>query len=67
MQQLTSDRTQQARRYKIKFKRELKEQGVMAYEWVSSEDNQADLFTKNLGRPSFLKHTKVFCGDEDNL
>ena len=52
---------------RLNFMRELKEQGIMAFEWVSGEDNPADLFTKNLGGPSFLKHTKVFCGDDDNV
>ena len=52
---------------RLNFMRELKEQGVMEYKWVSGEDNPADLFTKNLGGPSFSKHTMTFCSDDDNV
>ena len=50
---------------KLNFLRELKEEGVIEVKWISGAENCADLFTKNLGRGSFEKHTHVFAG-EDN-
>ena len=33
--------------------------------WLGGDENDADLFTKNLPAATFHKHTKVYCGDED--
>ena len=47
------------------FLRELKEQGLIKVEWISTEENESDLFTKNLAGPAFEKHTMVYCGNDE--
>jgi len=47
------------------FLRELKEEGVIAFRWISGKINSADLFTKNLPNPLFTKHAGYYCTDED--
>ena len=42
--------------------RELKEAGELEIKWISTMDNPADIFTKNLDGTAFQKHAKVFCG-----
>ena len=51
---------------RICYLRELKEEGLIDIEWISSEENPADLFTKNLDGPTFEKHTKFFWGEEED-
>ena len=36
---------------KINYLRELKEQGIMVYQWVSGDENDADMHIKNLPGP----------------
>ena len=45
------------------FLRELKEQGIVKVKWIKGDDNEADLFTKNLPKPVFDKHAKKYCTD----
>ena len=45
--------------------RELKEAGVLQIKWIKSENNSADLFTKNLDGPTYKKHNAFFCGSAD--
>jgi len=33
-------------------------------EWIGTENNHSDLFTKNLARNLFEKHTAKFCGND---
>ena len=42
------------------FVRELIEEGIMKIEFVKSENNDSDIFTKNLGRELFKKHSEKF-------
>ncbi len=47
--------------------RELKEAGILQIKWIKSEENGADLYTKNLDGPTFHKHAdklngKIFSG-----
>jgi len=49
---------------KYYFLRELKEKGLIKVEWIRSEDNCSDIFTKNLSRVTFNKHIQRFCEDE---
>ena len=37
------------------FLRELKEEGILKCNWISTDDNSSDLFTKNLDGPTFLR------------
>ena len=46
------------------FLRELKEENIILTVWIAGASNSTDLFTKNLDRPSFEKHTKVYCGSD---
>ena len=47
------------------FLREIKEKGLMKFEWVSGQKNSTDLFTKNLGNPLLTKHAGCHCTDEE--
>ena len=47
------------------FLRELKEEGILEFGWISGKINSTDLFTKNLPNPLFTKHTGYYCTDED--
>ena len=48
----------------LNFLRELKEQGILWVVWGPGEDNEADIFTKNLGGPTFDKHCAFYCGPD---
>ena len=50
---------------KFHFLRELKEQGIIAVKWISTDSNTADVFTKNLNGLAFEKHIKVFVGEDE--
>ena len=45
------------------FLRDLKEEGIVKFKWISTKENSSDLFTKNLGGASFEKHAAVYCSD----
>jgi len=47
------------------FLRELKEEGVLIFNWISGKINSTDMFTKNLPNPLFTKHAGYYCTDED--
>jgi hypothetical protein len=49
------------------FLRELNEEGILEVFWIATEDNSADLFTKNLAGPIFEKHTAVYCGVDEYM
>jgi hypothetical protein len=49
------------------FLRDLKEAGILKVKWISSDDNTADLFTKNLMGPVFERHAVVFCGHDEYM
>ena len=42
---------------RLAYLRELKEQGILSVQWIPSDENSADLFTKNLDSTSFAKHS----------
>ena len=44
------------------FLRELKESGVLKIQWISTQLNEADIFTKNVDGQTFKKHVPKFCG-----
>jgi hypothetical protein len=46
------------------FVREHIEDGIIQVEFVKSEENDSDIFTKNLGRELFHKHNKKFMKHE---
>jgi hypothetical protein len=45
------------------FLRDLKEEGIIKFKWISTADNSSDLFTKNLNATTFKKHAAVYCGE----
>jgi hypothetical protein len=47
------------------FLRELKEQGLIVVKWLASEDNTADMMTKNLGGHNFVNHDLTVCGNDE--
>jgi hypothetical protein len=49
------------------FLRELNEEGVIELYWILTEDNSADLFTKNLSGLIFEKHAAVYCGIDEYM
>jgi hypothetical protein len=49
------------------FLRELKEEGIIVCDWMSGNDNPADLFTKNLPGPLFDKHASSFVGRDEYM
>jgi len=49
------------------FLRELEEEQVVSLKWIPTDDNSADLFTKNLPGPAFAKHTAVYCGVDEYM
>jgi hypothetical protein len=49
------------------FLRELEEQQIITVKWISTDDNSADLFTKNLPGPTFERHTAIYCGCDEYM
>jgi transcriptional regulator of aromatic amino acid metabolism len=47
------------------FLRELKEQGIIRLQWISTKDNSSDLYTKNLDGETFASHAMVYCSDPE--
>ena len=45
------------------FVRELIEDNIIEIKFVKSDDNTADIFTKNTSRATFLKHRERFVCD----
>ena len=43
--------------------RELKEEGILEIKWKSGNDNNADIFTKNLDATTYEKHEQVYSGE----
>jgi hypothetical protein len=50
---------------KTMFLRELKEEGILKIEWISSEHMVSDVFTKNLGDKDFYKCIRKFVGEDE--
>jgi hypothetical protein len=47
----------------VNFLQELKEQGLLHVVWIPTDENSANLFTRNLPGPLFEKHANVFTGN----
>ena len=48
------------------YLRELNKNGLIVVKWISTDDNLADLLTKNLDGPTFEKHTEYLCRRSPN-
>jgi hypothetical protein len=46
------------------FLRQLKEENVIKVIWTPVELNSSDLYTKNLARADFERHTKAYVGND---
>jgi hypothetical protein len=49
------------------FLGELKEEGIIDCTWVAGATMSSDLFTKNLLRQVYEKHTKVYVGNDEYM
>ena len=38
---------------------------VITLKWIPTDENSADLFTKNLAGPAFIKHVMTYCGVDE--
>ena len=47
---------------KQNFLQELKEAGIVEFQWVSTASNEADMLTRNLVGPEHNKHAAKLCG-----
>ena len=43
---------------------ELKEAGIIGFQWISTANNEADMFTKNLAGPEHNKHAVMLYGND---
>ena len=50
---------------RLLWKRELKEKGVLDVQWISGDNNETDIQTKNTSGPVFNKHSKAYCGEDE--
>ena len=46
---------------RIMYLRELKENGIIRVQWIPTENNKSDIFTKNCDLSTFRKHVKAIC------
>ena len=44
----------------------MKETGIVKVKWIPTEENCADIFTKNLSGATFQKHVGRMCKDGDS-
>ena len=47
------------------FLRELKEDGILIIRWISGDENDTDIHTKNLAGPLFEKHARTYFGNDE--
>ena len=52
---------------RLNFLRELKEQGMVVLKHIPGENNEADIFTKNVDASSLHRHVVSMCGEDDLL
>ena len=50
---------------RLLWMRELKGKGILDVQWISGDDNETDIQTKNTSRPVFDKHSKAYCGEDE--
>lgn len=51
---------------RIAYIRQLREEGKITVEWISTDDNEADIYTKNVTNQVFEKHCKHICCEHEN-
>ena len=50
---------------RIMFLRELKESQTIRVEWISTLENESDIYTKNVDNQTFIKHASTICEEND--
>ena len=50
---------------RIMFLRELKESQTIRVEWISTLENESDIYTKNVDNQTFKKHASTICEEND--
>ena len=46
---------------RLMYLRELKENGTIRVQWIPTESNKSDIFTKNCDPQTYVKHVKEIC------
>ena len=46
------------------YLRELKEEGLLVIKWINGDDNDADIFTKNVTAAVFDRHIPLYVGKD---
>ena len=49
------------------FLREMKDQGLLQIKHLPSDDNPADIFTKNTSAAVFERHLPKYCGKDEYI
>jgi hypothetical protein len=49
------------------FLRELNEEGIITVKWIPTEEDNADIFMKNLNGPAFEKHASTYIGIDEYM
>ena len=52
---------------RYKFLHELKKSYIIQVVWCPSEDNETNIFTKNVSGPLFNMHIKRFIGEDEYM
>ena len=52
---------------RISFIRELKEEGTVIVKWIATDENEADIFTKNVDSSLFNKHVSKLMGKDEYM
>ena len=50
---------------KLNYLQELKEQGVVVFQWVSGHENDVDIHAKNVPGLLLEKHSRVYFGEDE--
>ena len=54
-----------SRESKTEFSWKLKEAGIIEFQWVSTTNNEADMFTKIMAGPEHIKHAARLCRQDE--
>jgi hypothetical protein len=49
------------------FLRELNEEGIITVKWIPTEENSADIFTKNCNGQAIEKHASAYIGNNEYM
>ena len=52
---------------RLAFVRELKEEGKLIIKWIPTEENESDIYTKNVDSTLFNKHVSKLIGKDEYM